>query len=76
MVFADTHSVVTIVAVAPRACLFATRSVKSELLNAEEAMATEDYAAAATHYRRAAAAGNAEAAYYLGLISAAGGDMP
>lgn len=40
------------------------------------AMAKKDYAAAAAHYRSAVAAGNAEAGYYLGLLSAGGGDIP
>lgn len=44
--------------------------------NGNKAMANEDYDLAADQYRKAAAAGNAEAAYYLGLLASGGGNLP
>lgn len=40
------------------------------------ALINDDHAVAATHYRIAAEAGHPKAAYYLGLLSAGGGDIP
>ncbi len=49
---------------------------QSAFEDGNKALVRSDHAAAAANFRKAAAGGHPQAAYYLGLLSAGGGDIP